>query len=106
MPIGVVVALGMVLAAGAAVADPIGGGGPSDTCSTCQGALLQLTYSGSKQLPDGDPLFDFFLINYHLDTSNYTGGGSFIRECRSRPTGTTWRAVASATPLSTCSTGP
>ncbi|HET7874977.1 MAG TPA: hypothetical protein VFN71_05580 [Methylomirabilota bacterium] len=66
---------GLLLAsAGPAVADPIG-----PTCGTCQGATYQLTYSGSAE-PDADPLHETFRISLIIDTSGYSGGGSFIHD--------------------------
>jgi hypothetical protein len=66
---------GLLLAsAGPSVADPIG-----PICGTCQGSTYQLTYSGDA-LPDADPLHETFRISLIIDTSGYSGGGSFLHE--------------------------
>lgn len=68
---------GLLLAsAGPAVADPIG---PICGNGTCQGSTYQLTYSGSAE-PDDDLNHERFLISLIIDTSGYSGGGSFLRE--------------------------
>ena len=67
---------GLLLAsAGPAVADPIG-----PICGTCQGSTYQLTYSGSAEPENGDLLHESFLISLIIDTSGYTGGGSFLHD--------------------------
>ena len=72
----VLIALGGLLlaSAGPAVADPIG-----PICGTCQGSTYQLTYSGSAE-SDVDLLHETFRISLIIDTSGYTGGGSFLHD--------------------------
>lgn len=54
-------------------------GTPSNPCAndSCDGAQYSLTYDGIA-LPDSDPLTEIFRITLHVDTTNYTGGGSFL----------------------------
>ena len=57
---------------GPAYANPIG-----QFCSTCQGSIYTLSYSGFA-LPDSDPLHETFEITLTIDTSGYWGGGVAI----------------------------
>src|SRR5262245_52520526 len=67
----------LCLAASLARADTIGT--PNNPClnNSCDGAQYTLLYSDSP-LPDADPLTETFRIDFHVDTTNYTGGGSFL----------------------------
>ncbi len=62
---------GPVLLAGIASADPIG-----PDCGTCQGSLYTLTYSGSPISTTSTT--ETFRITLTIDTSGYSGGGSFL----------------------------
>jgi len=61
----------LVLAGGAASADPIG---PS--CGTCQGSIYTLQYGGSPISTTGTT--ETFRITLNIDTSGYNGGGSYL----------------------------
>jgi hypothetical protein len=72
------IVLAILVYAGTASADPIGG--PNNTnClnNSCDGALYTLTYSGTA-LPDADTLHETFRISLAIDTNSYTGGGVFL----------------------------
>ena len=72
-----VAAIALLLTASLTRADVIGT--PTNPCinDSCDGAQYSLTYSGFA-LPDSDPLHETFEISLNVDTTNYTGGGSFL----------------------------
>jgi hypothetical protein len=71
------VAAALLLAAPLTRADVIGT--PTNPCinDSCDGAQYTLLYDGHA-LPDADPLTELFRISLIVDTTNYTGGGSFL----------------------------
>jgi hypothetical protein len=54
-------------------------GTPDNPCinDSCDGAQYQLSFNG-QALPDSDPLTETFRIFLDINTTNYTGGGSFL----------------------------
>ncbi len=67
---GVSIAASFLLAAGSD-ATPIG-----PTCGTCQGSIYELSYSGSPISTTATT--ETFQITYTIDTTGYTGPGTFL----------------------------
>lgn len=67
---------GMIMGTGSLLADPIG-----PDCGTCQGSIYTLSYLedpvGTFTLPD-TTVGNIWQITLSIDTSGYTGGGSYI----------------------------
>jgi hypothetical protein len=51
--------------------------GQASYADTFQGSIWSLTFSGSP-LPDADPLHETYEITLGVDTTGYTGSGSFL----------------------------
>ncbi|MCX5846416.1 MAG: PEP-CTERM sorting domain-containing protein [Deltaproteobacteria bacterium] len=72
------VGLAFLLYSGVSYADPIGGSYPC-TGNSCEGAMYTLSYSGSA-LSDSDLLHETYRITLDIDTSTYTGGGTYLAD--------------------------
>jgi hypothetical protein len=72
-----VVTAGLLLVAPLTRADTIGTLTNPCINDSCDGAQYTLFYNG-QALPDSNPLTETFRVSLSIDTTNYTGGGSFL----------------------------